>query len=85
MGSRVRITGAGEYSGIYTVSDKGGRIKGQKVDVFVGSHAEARQFGRKQVYVARSGPAGGDRAGSEAARQHSRPHAGDAGVNNRRL
>ena len=46
------ITGAGEYSGVYTVSDKGSKIKGQKVDVFVGSYAEAKQFGRKQVYVA---------------------------------
>ena len=52
MGTRVRITEAGEYSGVYTVSDKGSEIKGQKVDVFVGSYAEARQFGRKQVYVA---------------------------------
>jgi 3D (Asp-Asp-Asp) domain-containing protein len=52
MGTRVMITGAGEYSGVYTVSDKGSKIKGQKVDVFVGSYAEAKQFGRKQVYVA---------------------------------
>ena len=52
MGSRVEVTGAGKYSGIYTVSDKGGSIKGHKVDIFVGSHEEALQFGRKQVYVA---------------------------------
>lgn len=51
MGSRVRVTGAGEYSGVYTVSDRGSKIKGQKVDIFVGSYAEARQFGRKHVYV----------------------------------
>ena len=51
MGSRVRITDAGGYSGVYTVSDRGSAIKGQKIDIFVGSHAEARQFGRKQVYV----------------------------------
>ena len=51
MGSRVRITGAGEYSGIYTVSDKGSAIKGQKVDIFVRSRDEAIQFGRKHVYI----------------------------------
>ncbi|HYP05506.1 MAG TPA: 3D domain-containing protein [Bryobacteraceae bacterium] len=52
MGSRVQVTGAGKYSGIYTVSDKGGAIKGNKVDIFVGSREEALEFGRKQVYVA---------------------------------
>jgi 3D (Asp-Asp-Asp) domain-containing protein len=52
MGSRVRVTGAGEYSGIYTVSDKGGKIKGNKVDIFMDSREEALEFGRKQVYVA---------------------------------
>jgi 3D (Asp-Asp-Asp) domain-containing protein len=51
MGTRVRITEAGGYSGIYTVSDTGGAIKGQKIDVFVRNYDEARQFGRKQVYV----------------------------------
>jgi 3D (Asp-Asp-Asp) domain-containing protein len=51
MGTRVRITEAGGYSGIYTVSDTGGKIKGRKIDVFVRNYAEARQFGRKQVYV----------------------------------
>jgi 3D (Asp-Asp-Asp) domain-containing protein len=52
MGTRVRITEAGGYSGIYTVSDTGSSIKGRKIDVFVRNHEEARQFGRKQVYVA---------------------------------
>jgi hypothetical protein len=52
MGSRVRVTGAGKYSGIYTVSDIGGAIKGRKVDIFVNDREEALIFGRKQVYVA---------------------------------
>jgi 3D (Asp-Asp-Asp) domain-containing protein len=52
MGSRVQVTGAGKYSGIYTVSDIGGAIKGHKIDVFVNSREEALIFGRKQVYVA---------------------------------
>jgi 3D (Asp-Asp-Asp) domain-containing protein len=51
MGTRVRITEAGGYSGVYTVSVTGGAIKGRKIDVFVRNYAEARQFGRKQVYV----------------------------------
>jgi len=52
MGSRVRVTNAGKYDGVYTVSDRGSDIKGEKVDIFMGSREEARQFGRKQVYVA---------------------------------
>jgi 3D (Asp-Asp-Asp) domain-containing protein len=52
MGSRVEVTGAGEYSGVYTVSDTGGNIKGHTVDIFVDSHEEAVEFGRKQVHVA---------------------------------
>lgn len=51
MGSKVRITGAGGYSGTYLVSDRGGSIKGRKIDIFVSNLAEARQFGRKQVDV----------------------------------
>ena len=68
MGSRVRITDAGKYSGVYTVSDRGSEIKGQKVDIFVGSREEARQFGRKQVYVAVLDSARRRRAGSEESR-----------------
>jgi len=51
MGSRVRITDAGPYSGIYTVSDKGSAIKGRKVDIFMRSRKEAIQFGKQQVNI----------------------------------
>lgn len=51
MGSRVRITDAGPYSGIYTVSDKGSAIKGRKVDIFMSSRKEAIQFGKQQVNI----------------------------------
>ena len=51
MGSRVRISGAGAYSGVYRVGDIGSSIKGHKIDVFVRSLEEARQFGRKTVEV----------------------------------
>jgi 3D (Asp-Asp-Asp) domain-containing protein len=51
MGTRVRISGAGPWSGEYRVGDKGGKIKGRTVDVFVPSVAEAMEFGRRSVEV----------------------------------
>jgi 3D (Asp-Asp-Asp) domain-containing protein len=48
IGSVVQIVTPG-YSGIYTVQDTGGKIKGKIVDVWVGSYREARIFGRRQV------------------------------------
>jgi len=42
---------AGTYTGIYTVLDTGGRIKGRKVDVYVPTRKEAMQFGRRQVKI----------------------------------
>ena len=51
MGSRVRISGAGAYSGVYRVGDVGSAIKGNKIDVYVRSREEAIQFGRKNVAI----------------------------------
>ena len=51
MGSRVRIDGAGPYSGEYRVGDVGSKIKGNKVDIFVRSRDEAIQFGRRSVLL----------------------------------
>jgi peptidoglycan lytic transglycosylase len=59
LGTVVHIR-AGRYSGTYTVTDTGAQIKGQKVDVYVSTYAEARQFGRKRIQVkvvGRAGPA----------------------------
>ena len=42
---------AGTYTGIYTVLDTGGRIKGRRVDVYVPTHKEAMKFGRRQVKI----------------------------------
>ncbi|HEY3135412.1 MAG TPA: 3D domain-containing protein [Blastocatellia bacterium] len=42
---------AGSYTGIYTVMDTGGLIKGRKVDVYVPTRKEAMQFGRRQVKI----------------------------------
>lgn len=51
LGSRIRISGAEDYNGIYTVTDTGGRIKGRHIDVMVLSTAEARRFGKRIVTV----------------------------------
>lgn len=51
MGSRVRISGVGPYSGVYHVDDVGSDVKGKKVDIFVGSREEAIQFGRREVQL----------------------------------
>lgn len=51
LGSRIRITKAGEYDGVYTVTDTGGKVKGRHIDVFVTSAAEAKKFGKQVVTV----------------------------------
>ena len=51
LGSRIRISGAGAYNGIYTVTDTGGHIKGRRIDIFIASAAAARRFGRRMVTV----------------------------------
>lgn len=49
--SRIRIYGAGRYSGDYTVEDTGGKVDGRHIDVFMPSLAEAKKFGRQRVKV----------------------------------
>ena len=51
MGTLVRISGAGPWSGEYRVGDIGSAIKGNKVDVFVPSRMEAMEFGRRKVLI----------------------------------
>lgn len=62
LGSVVHIK-SGDYSGVYTVHDTGGKIKGKIVDVWVPTNREARRFGRRtiKVNVLRLGPAGRSR------------------------
>lgn len=48
LGSVVQIR-AGKYTGVYTVHDTGGRIKGNIIDVWMPSNKEARQFGRRKI------------------------------------
>ncbi len=50
LGSRVYVS-AGAWSGTYLVSDTGGGIKGNKIDIWVPGCGEARKFGRRTVQV----------------------------------
>ena len=51
LNTRIRIHGAGRYSGDYTVEDTGGKVAGNHIDVYMPSNAEARKFGRQRVKV----------------------------------
>ena len=48
LGTRVRLD-AGHYSGEYTVADRGGRVRGRLIDIWVPSNGEALRFGRRPV------------------------------------
>jgi 3D (Asp-Asp-Asp) domain-containing protein len=48
IGSVIEIE-AGRYSGIYTVMDTGGVVKGRIIDIYMPEYEEAIQFGRQQV------------------------------------
>jgi 3D (Asp-Asp-Asp) domain-containing protein len=50
LGTVVHIR-AGKYTGVYTVKDTGGRIRGHRVDVYVPSYKEAKAFGRRPVKI----------------------------------
>jgi 3D (Asp-Asp-Asp) domain-containing protein len=51
VGSKIRVSGAGTYSGNYTVVDSGGSVKGHVIDIYMSSVREAREFGKKNVDV----------------------------------
>ena len=51
LGTKVRLTNAGRYSGVYRVEDTGGRIRGSKIDIYMPSAGAAKQFGREKVNV----------------------------------
>ncbi len=50
IGSVIEVS-AGDYSGIYTVMDTGGVIKGDIIDIFMPDYEEAVQFGRQNVKI----------------------------------
>jgi 3D (Asp-Asp-Asp) domain-containing protein len=51
LGTKIRVTQAGVYSGIYTVADTGRKMQGRKIDIYLPNAAHARKFGRKAVRV----------------------------------
>jgi len=51
LNSRIRVYGAGRYSGEYTVEDTGGKVDGHHIDLYMPSNAEAKKFGRQRVKV----------------------------------
>ena len=51
IGSRIRVTGAGVYDDIYTVTDTGSKIQGLHIDLFIPSAEAAKEFGTKVVRV----------------------------------
>jgi 3D (Asp-Asp-Asp) domain-containing protein len=51
LNSRIRIYGAGRYSGDYTVEDTGGKVDGHHIDVYMPSQAAAKKFGLQRVKV----------------------------------
>jgi 3D (Asp-Asp-Asp) domain-containing protein len=51
LGSRIRVQGAGKYSGEYSVEDTGKAINGREIDLYMKSDAEAKRFGRQRVRV----------------------------------
>ena len=48
LGTRVRLD-AGNYSGEYLVADRGSRVRGRVIDIWVPSNGEAIRFGRRPV------------------------------------
>jgi 3D (Asp-Asp-Asp) domain-containing protein len=51
LGTRIKVTNAGPHSGIYTVTDTGGKVRGRHIDIFLPSWERAKNFGRKIVHV----------------------------------
>ena len=51
IGTRIRVTDAGAYSGVYTVTDTGPAVKGHTIDIFMADGAAAKRFGRRRVQV----------------------------------
>jgi 3D (Asp-Asp-Asp) domain-containing protein len=49
LGSVISIPSIGEY--LLVCDDRGGKIKGRHVDLFMGTHEEALRFGRRRLEV----------------------------------
>ena len=53
LGSKIYLN-AGPYSGTYTVTDTGGAIKGNILDIWVPNCSEAIRFGRRTITVTKA-------------------------------
>lgn len=51
LGTRIRVSDAGQYSGEYVVRDTGRTIKAREIDLYLANDGEAKRFGRKTVQV----------------------------------
>ena len=51
LGTRIRVSRAGPYSGVYVVTDTGSKIVGRKIEIYLHNPREAKQFGKKSVLV----------------------------------
>jgi 3D (Asp-Asp-Asp) domain-containing protein len=51
LGSTIRVSDAGKYSGLYIVTDVGTAIIGNRIDIYILDIEDARAFGRKNVTV----------------------------------
>jgi 3D (Asp-Asp-Asp) domain-containing protein len=51
LGTKIRVHGAGAYSGEYEVADTGRRIKGREIDIYVPNVRAAKRFGRRRVEI----------------------------------
>jgi 3D (Asp-Asp-Asp) domain-containing protein len=49
MGCKVKLDfpNKSQYNGTYIVEDRGGAIKGRKIDLYLDSHSDAIDFGRQ--------------------------------------
>lgn len=47
FGTKIEIAGMG----VYIVEDRGGAIKGNKIDIYFNSHEEALKFGRRNLKI----------------------------------
>jgi 3D (Asp-Asp-Asp) domain-containing protein len=51
LGSTIRVSEAGKYSGLYVVTDVGTAIVGRRIDIFITELADAQAFGKQEVQV----------------------------------
>lgn len=49
IGTRIKIKHAGRHSGEYVVADTGAKIQGRKLDIYMPSPKECKEFGSRKV------------------------------------